>query len=44
MMPHPERTIFPWQNAYYPFAYRKHEVTPWMEAFANAREWLKNKQ
>lgn len=41
MMPHLERTIFPWQNAYYPFAYRKHEVTPWMEAFVNAREWLK---
>jgi len=41
MMPHLERTIFPWQNAYYPFAFRKHEVTPWMEAFANAREWLK---
>ncbi len=42
MMPHPERSIFPWQNAYYPFAYRKHEVTPWMEMFVNAREWLKN--
>ena len=41
MMPHPERSIFPWQNAYYPFALRKHEVTPWMEAFVNAREWLK---
>src|SRR5690554_2635841 len=41
MMPHLERTIFPWQNAFYPFAYRKHEVTPWMEAFVNAREWLK---
>jgi len=43
MMPHLERTIFPWQNAYYPFGYRKHDVTPWMEAFANAREWLKKK-
>ncbi len=43
MMPHLERTIFPWQNAYYPFAYRKHDVTPWMEAFVNAREWLKEK-
>lgn len=43
MMPHPERSIFPWQNAWYPHAYRKHEVTPWMEAFANAREWLKEK-
>ena len=44
MMPHLERTIFPWQNAYYPFTCRKHEVTPWMEAFVNAREWVKNKK
>ncbi len=44
MMPHPERSIFPWQNAWYPHAYRKHEVTPWMEAFVNAREWLKAKK
>lgn len=44
MMPHLERSIFPWQNAWYPFAYRKHEVTPWMEAFVNAREWLKHKR
>lgn len=44
MMPHLERTIFPWQNAYYPFAFRKHEVTPWMEAFANAKEWLKERK
>lgn len=40
MMPHLERSIFPWQNAFYPYAQRKQEVTPWMEAFANAREWL----
>jgi phosphoribosylformylglycinamidine synthase len=43
MMPHLERSVFPWQNAWYPHAYRKHGVTPWMEAFANAREWLKEK-
>ena len=43
MMPHLERTVFPWQNAFYPFAYRKHDVTPWMEAFVNAKEWLKEK-
>ncbi len=43
MMPHLERTIFPWQNAYYPHEYRKHDVTPWMEAFVNAREWLKKR-
>ncbi len=41
MMPHLERTIFPWQNAYYPFKHRKNDVTPWMEAFINAKEWLK---
>lgn len=41
MMPHLERSIFPWQNAYYPYEYRKHDMTPWMEAFVNAREWLK---
>ena len=41
MMPHLERTIFPWQNAYYPFQHRKNDVTPWMEAFINAKEWLK---
>ena len=40
MMPHLERTIFPWQNAWYPYEFRKHDVTPWMEAFVNAREWL----
>ena len=41
MMPHLERTIFPWQNAYYPFKHRKNDVTPWMEAFINAKDWLK---
>ena len=43
MMPHLERAIFPWQNAYYPYEFRKHDVTPWMEAFVNAREWLKDR-
>ena len=45
MMPHLERSIFPWQWAHYP-AERKHsdQVTPWIEAFVNAREWVeKNK-
>ena len=41
MMPHLERAIFPWQWAYYP-AERKglDEVTPWIEAFVNARKWV----
>jgi len=43
MMPHPERAIFPWQWANYP-ADRKaqDQITPWMEAFVNARKWVEN--
>ena len=46
MMPHLERAIFPWQNAFYPNDRRKFDqVTPWIEAFVNAREWIeKNKK
>ncbi|MBQ4173240.1 MAG: phosphoribosylformylglycinamidine synthase subunit PurQ, partial [Prevotella sp.] len=40
MMPHLERAIFPWQNAWYPEDRRKDEVTPWIEAFVNARKWI----
>lgn len=43
MMPHLERSIFPWQNAYYPHKRHMDEVTPWIEAFVNAREWVKNR-
>ena len=39
MMPHLERAIFPWQCAYYPANRRMDEVTPWIEAFVNARKW-----
>lgn len=44
MMPHLERSIFPWQNAYYPTERRQEEVTPWIEAFINARHWIENIQ
>ena len=40
MMPHLERAIFPWQNAWYPANRRMDEVTPWIEAFVNARRWI----
>ncbi len=43
IMPHLERAIFPWQNAYYPTARRHDEVTPWIEAFVNARKWIEDK-
>ena len=38
IMPHPERTIFPWQCGFYPRT--ADEVTPWIEAFVNARKWV----
>ena len=43
MMPHLERAIFPWQNAWYPADRRTDEVTPWIEAFVNARKWVEAK-
>ena len=43
MMPHPERAIFPWQCAYYPSQRKSDEVTPWIEAFVNARKWVEEK-
>jgi phosphoribosylformylglycinamidine synthase len=38
MMPHIERSIFQWNWANYPEG-RKDEVSPWLEAFVNARNW-----
>lgn len=40
MMPHLERAFFPWQNPCYPEERRTDDVTPWMEAFVNARRWI----
>lgn len=41
MMPHIERAVFPWNWAYYPEDRKKDEISPWVEAFVNAREWIK---
>ncbi|RXG27200.1 phosphoribosylformylglycinamidine synthase [Leeuwenhoekiella marinoflava] len=38
-MPHIERSIFQWNWANYPKG-RKDEVSPWIEAFENARLWI----
>ena len=38
MMPHIERSIFQWNWANYTEG-RKDEVSPWLEAFVNARNW-----
>lgn len=41
-MPHIERGTFPWNWAHYPDN-RKDEVSPWLEAFTNARKWIEKK-
>jgi phosphoribosylformylglycinamidine synthase len=43
MMPHLERAYFPWQCGYYPADRKKDDITPWMEAFVNARKWVEKK-
>lgn len=40
-MPHIERSTFQWNWAHYP-AGRRDEVSPWLEAFVNAREWCES--
>ncbi|MBK8621582.1 MAG: phosphoribosylformylglycinamidine synthase [Saprospiraceae bacterium] len=43
MMPHIERSVFPWNWPYYPKD-RKDEVSPWVQAFVNGRNWLIDKR
>jgi phosphoribosylformylglycinamidine synthase len=43
MMPHIERSIFQWNWANYPEG-RQDDVSPWIEAFVNARTWIDNKK
>ena len=40
-MPHIERSTFQWNWAYYP-ENRSDEVSPWLEAFVNAKLWVEN--
>lgn len=41
IMPHIERSLFPWNWGYYPENRKNDVVTPWIEAFANARDWIR---
>ena len=41
MMPHLERAFMPWHWSEYPQERKTDEITPWIEAFVNAREWIK---
>ncbi len=40
IMPHIERSLFPWNWPYYPENRKKDEISPWIEAFVNARKWV----
>jgi len=40
MMPHLERATFPWNWAHYVQDRMDDEVTPWIEAFVNAKNWI----
>jgi len=40
MMPHLERSIYPWNWAYYAEDRKEDEISPWIEAFVNARKWV----
>lgn len=42
IMPHIERSLFPWNWPHYPANRKTDEVGPWFEAFANARDWIKS--
>ncbi|HEY9048397.1 MAG TPA: phosphoribosylformylglycinamidine synthase, partial [Ohtaekwangia sp.] len=41
IMPHIERSLFPWNWGYYPSDRKNDQISPWIEAFTNAREWVK---
>ncbi|MBN2480342.1 MAG: phosphoribosylformylglycinamidine synthase [Bacteroidales bacterium] len=42
MMPHIERSAFPWNWAYYPGNRSADEISPWIEAFINAKNWIRD--
>ena len=41
IMPHIERSLFPWNWPYYPSDRKEDQVSPWIEPFINARTWIK---
>ena len=43
MMPHLERSTFPWNWAHYP-ENRKDKFSPWIIPFENAKRWLDEKK
>jgi phosphoribosylformylglycinamidine synthase len=41
IMPHVERSLFPWNWPHYPASRKSDLISPWIEPFINAREWVK---
>ena len=41
IMPHLERSLFAWNWPHYPSERKEDNISPWIEAFVNAREWVK---
>jgi phosphoribosylformylglycinamidine synthase len=44
IMPHLERSIYPWQWGYYTQERKNDEITPWLESFVNARKWIEERK
>ncbi|MDR1755641.1 MAG: phosphoribosylformylglycinamidine synthase [Culturomica sp.] len=44
LMPHPERALAPWNWPYYAEGREADEVSPWIEAFVNARKWVEERK
>jgi phosphoribosylformylglycinamidine synthase len=40
IMPHLEDSVLPWQWTYYLQDRKNDEITPWIEAFINAKKWI----
>lgn len=43
IMPHLERSIFPWNWAHYPADRKADAISPWVEALKNAFDWVKDR-
>ncbi|MEQ9591399.1 MAG: phosphoribosylformylglycinamidine synthase [Cyclobacteriaceae bacterium] len=44
IMPHIERSLFPWNWSYYPRERKMDKISPWIEAFTNAYDWVKREK
>lgn len=44
LMPHPERTVLPWQWGYLPDDIAEMKASPWLRMFQNAYAWVSRKE